>query len=79
MPRPKRKWSRVSFDWRTAIRAMSLPVGDGISELRINHGPGYRVYYVRREDAYVALCGGDKSTQSKDINLAKALAADIEG
>jgi putative addiction module killer protein len=55
------------------------PVGDGISELRINHGPGYRVYYVRRKDVYVALCGGDKSTQSKDINLAKTLAADIEG
>jgi putative addiction module killer protein len=55
------------------------PIGEGISELRIDHGPGYRVYYVRRKDAYVALCGGDKSTQSKDINLAKALAANIEG
>jgi putative addiction module killer protein len=55
------------------------PVGDGISELRIDHGPGYRVYYVRRKVVYVALCGGDKSTQSKDISLAKALAAEIEG
>jgi putative addiction module killer protein len=55
------------------------PVGEGISELRIDHGPGYRIYYVRRKDAYVVLCGGDKSTQSKDINLAMALAGDIEG
>jgi putative addiction module killer protein len=48
------------------------PVGDGISELRINYGPGYRVYYVQRGTRYVLpLAGGDKSTQDKDIALAK--------
>lgn len=51
------------------------PVGEGISELRIHHGPGYRVYFQRRGDAVVILlCGGDKSTQAKDIKTAKRLA-----
>jgi putative addiction module killer protein len=54
------------------------PVGGGISELRIHQGAGYRVYYVQRQDAYVVLCGGDKSTQDRDIRAAKALAADLE-
>jgi putative addiction module killer protein len=53
-------------------------VGDGISELRIDFGPGYRVYYVQSGRTYVALCGGDKSTQTKDISSAKALAAEIK-
>jgi len=52
------------------------PVGAGISELRINYGPGYRVYFKRRGQMLVVLlCGGDKSTQARDIVLAKALAA----
>lgn len=46
-------------------------LGKGVSELRIDHGPGYRVYYMR----LVLLCGGDKSTQSKDIAEAMELAA----
>ena len=51
------------------------PVGEGISELRIHHGPGYRVYYVQRGEALILLpCGGDKSTQEKDIDTAKRLA-----
>jgi putative addiction module killer protein len=51
------------------------PVGDGISELRIHHGPGYRVYFQRRGDAVVILlCGGDKSTQVRDIKTARRLA-----
>ncbi|HEX7887013.1 MAG TPA: type II toxin-antitoxin system RelE/ParE family toxin [Phenylobacterium sp.] len=50
-------------------------VGEGISELRIHYGPGYRVYFQRRGDALVILlCGGDKSTQAKDIKTAKRLA-----
>lgn len=50
-------------------------VGDGVSELRITYGPGYRVYFTRREGTIIVLlCGGDKSTQSKDIARAKALA-----
>ena len=56
------------------------PVGGGFSELRIHDGPGYRVYFVRRgETLIVLLCGGDKSTQAKDIAKAKTLAAGLEG
>ena len=55
------------------------PVGAGISELRIDYGPGYRVYFVQRGRVLVILlCGGDKRTQARDINKAKALAADLE-
>lgn len=51
------------------------PVGDGISELHIHHGPGYRVYFQRRGNTVIILlCGGDKSTQAKDIKAAKRLA-----
>jgi putative addiction module killer protein len=51
------------------------PVGQGISELRIHYGPGYRVYFQQRGAAIVILlCGGDKSTQAKDIKAAKHLA-----
>jgi putative addiction module killer protein len=55
------------------------PVGEGVSELRINYGPGYRVYFVRDGlVVYVLLCGGDKSTQDKDIRLAKKLAQQLK-
>lgn len=55
------------------------PVGQGVSELRIHYGPGYRVYFVRKGAALVILlCGGDKSTQSRDIKQAKALADNLE-
>jgi putative addiction module killer protein len=51
------------------------PVGEGISELRIHYGPGYRVYFQKRGSTIVILlCGGDKSTQAKDIGTAKCLA-----
>lgn len=52
------------------------PVGEGISEMRIDYGPGYRVYFMRRGPVVVALlCGGDKGSQERDIALAKAIAA----
>ncbi|SAL54858.1 addiction module protein [Caballeronia sordidicola] len=54
-------------------------VGSGINELRINEGPGYRVYYTQRGSILVVLlCGGDKSTQQADIERAKTLAANLD-
>ncbi|QPB24780.1 type II toxin-antitoxin system RelE/ParE family toxin [Rhizobium sp. 007] len=53
------------------------PVGEGISELRIHYGPGYRVYFQQRGNVIVVLlCGGDKRTQGTDIQTAKQLAAE---
>lgn len=53
------------------------PVGQGVSELRIDYGPGYRVYFVRRGLLLIVLlCGGDKRTQEKDIAAAEALAVE---
>jgi putative addiction module killer protein len=69
------------------IRRLSLgnpgdvkAIGEGLSELRIDYGPGYRIYYLHRgEIVVVLLCGGDKSTQDKGIKVAKMLAREIAG
>ena len=54
-------------------------VGEGVRELRIDAGPGYRVYFVQREAAvYVLLTGGDKGSQNRDIETAKALARELK-
>lgn len=81
-------WFRRLRDKRAAarinarLRRVSLgnlgdvaPVGDSVSEMRIFYGPGYRIYFVQEgQRLIVLLCGGDKSTQEKDIKRAKELA-----
>lgn len=55
-------------------------VGEGVFELRIDFGPGYRVYYMKRGIVVILLlCGGDKSSQKRDILLAKKLATEVKG
>ena len=57
----------------------AAPVGDGISELRIHHGPGYRIYFRKLgKTVIVLLCGGDKGSQAKDIWTAKRLIHELE-
>lgn len=76
----KDRTARVRIDIR--IRRLSLgnpgvvePVGEGVSELKIDHGPGYRVYFFQHGGHYVLLLvGGDKSTQASDIKKAKEIA-----
>jgi putative addiction module killer protein len=75
--------ARVRIDIR--IRRLSIgnpgdvkPLGKGISELRINYGPGYRVYFTQRgETLIILLAGGDKSTQDRDIKIALDLAKNL--
>lgn len=67
------------------VRRLSLgnfgdckPVGEGLSEMRVDHGPGYRVYFVRRGlTVVILLCGGDKDSQVRDIARAKQLANEV--
>jgi len=87
-----KKWMKALKD-RTAksiinarIRRLSfgnkgdtVSVGDNISELRIDYGPGYRVYYTHKDKTIVILlCGGDKSSQTRDIKRAKQIAFNLE-
>jgi putative addiction module killer protein len=66
----------------TRIRRMEIgnagdvrSIGEGVSEIRIDYGPGYRVYFARRgRTLVILLCGGDKKSQRKDIALAKRMA-----
>lgn len=54
------------------------PVGEGVSEMRIHYGPGYRVYFVQRElEIVILLAGGNKSTQNKDIKTALEIARQL--
>jgi putative addiction module killer protein len=55
------------------------PVGEGVSEMRIDHGPGYRVYFVNRGGVLIVLlCGGDKRTQDRDIKRAIEMAREFK-
>ena len=75
--------TKVRVDVR--IRRLSLgnpadvrPVGEGVSELRVNFGPGYRIYFIQKDSkVIVLLAGGDKSSQALDIARAKALARNL--
>jgi putative addiction module killer protein len=77
--------SRARTRVQARIRRLSVgnfgdvrPVGGGVSELRIDYGPGYRVYFVRRgETVVVLLAGGDKRTQDRDIATAHAVAREL--
>jgi putative addiction module killer protein len=82
-------WLRNLRDQRAAARVQAridrlalgnpgdvMPVGSGISEMRIDYGPGYRVYFMQRGAVIIVLlCGGDKTTQKADIQEAKQLAS----
>ena len=55
------------------------PVGEGVSEMRIHHGAGYRVYFLRNgSTVYVLLCGGSKASQKRDIKMAKQMAHELK-
>lgn len=53
------------------------PVGEGVSEMRIDYGPGYRVYYKQGRDVVILLAGGDKGSQARDIKTALRLARNL--
>lgn len=68
--RIRRVESGLLGDWK--------PIGDGVSELRVDHGPGYRLYYTMREQVIVILlCGSDKSDQDRMIGVAKDMASRV--
>lgn len=85
------RWLRELRDERATLRILTRldsashgnfgdcePVGEGVSEMRIHYGPGYRLYYTRIGSVvYLLLSGGDKSTQKRDINCAIELARDL--
>ncbi|ABA56974.1 type II toxin-antitoxin system RelE/ParE family toxin [Nitrosococcus oceani] len=86
-------WLKKLRDRRAAVRISARidrlafgnpgnvqPIGEGLSEMRIDYGPGYRVYYMQQGKVLVLiLCGGDKRTQQEDIAKAKRIAEEWKG
>lgn len=86
------RWLRDLRDLRARARIMvridrlnlglagdAESVGEGVSEMRIHYGPGYRVYFTRRgEELIILLCGGDKSSQGRDIERARQMARELK-
>ena len=78
--RDRRAIARINVRLRNAALGNFgdvAPVGDGVSEMRIHYGPGYRLYFIRRGPAIIVmLCGGDKASQQRDIRRARTMAPD---
>ena len=72
-------WPRASGVWRSALMGDVAPAGEGVSELRLRVGAGWRVYFVQRgAQVIVLLAGGSKRTQKADIKRARALASELD-
>lgn len=90
-PCKSKSWLNILSDERAKARILDrtdfakggnfgncAPVGEGVSEMRVHYGPGHRLYYTRKgKVGYLLLLGGDKSTQSRDIKRAIAMAKEI--
>jgi len=75
---PSHESSLGFVEWNREIRETPEAVGSGVMEMRIDYGPGYRVYYMQRGAAVVILlCAGQKGTQTRDIKRAHAMAHEI--
>ena len=70
--------SAMALNFHLGDHRRGASVGEGVSELRINYGPGYRVYFKQRgRQTIILLAGGDKRTQAKDIKTALRLARNL--
>lgn len=79
--RDRQAWARIQVRIDRLVLGLPgdvRPVGEGVSELRVDYGPGYRVYFVRHGDVVIVLlAGGDKASQDRDIPVALELARSL--